>query len=78
MLVLTRKLGERIQIGDDISVLIMEIKGRQVKIGIDAPSFVKVHREEIYNKIQEENIDASNIEPEELNKINSLFNFKKD
>ncbi len=78
MLVLTRKLGERIQIGDDISILIMDIKGRQVKVGIEAPAFIKVHREEIYNKIQEENIEASNIDPEELSKINSLFNFKKD
>ena len=77
MLVLTRKSGEKIQIGDDISILIMEIKGKQVKLGIDAPSDVKVHREEIYHRIKEENIKASNIELSELNKLEKMLDKKK-
>lgn len=59
MLILTRKLGESITIGDDIKVSVLGIHGRQVRLGIDAPSDVVVHREEIYVKIQEENRRAS-------------------
>lgn len=51
MLVLTRKIGEKITIGDDISFVILGVKGCQVKVGIDAPKDVAVHREEIKNKI---------------------------
>jgi len=73
VLVLTRKIGERIQIGDDISVTIMEIKGRQVRLGIEAPSGVKVHREEIYQRIKEENIHAATIGLSEFNKVAELL-----
>ena len=55
MLLLTRKLGENIRIGDDVKITIVEVKGNHVKLGIDAPPNVKVHREEIYERIQEEN-----------------------
>jgi carbon storage regulator len=55
MLLLTRKLGENIRIGDDVKITIVEVKGNHVKLGIDAPPSVKVHREEIYERIQEEN-----------------------
>lgn len=58
MLILTRKLGESITIGDNIKVSVLGIRGRQVRLGIDAPSDVVVHREEIYVKIQEENRKA--------------------
>lgn len=54
MLILTRKPGETLKIGDDITVHILSVNGRQVRIGIDAPKSVEVHREEIYNKIQRE------------------------
>ena len=77
MLVLTRKLGEKIQIGDDISILIMEVKGKQVRLGIEAPSTVKIHREEIYQKIQEENIKASNIEITDFSELENLIKTKK-
>ena len=76
MLVLTRKVGEKIQIGDDISIVIMELKGKQVKLGIDAPSNIKVHREEIYQKIQDENIRASNIEITDLSELDKLIDKK--
>ena len=59
MLILTRKLGESITIGDKIRVSVLGIRGRQVRLGIEAPSDVVVHREEIYIKIQEENRKAS-------------------
>ena len=55
MLVLTRKVQESINIGDDITVTILGIKNGQVKLGVSAPRNVQVHREEIYNKIQQEN-----------------------
>jgi carbon storage regulator len=52
MLILTRKVGESIVIDDDIKVTILGVKGMQVRIGIDAPKHVQVHREEIYKRIQ--------------------------
>ena len=53
MLVLTRKLGESITIGDDVRITVMAVKGNQVKIGIEAPTETKVYREEIYTSIIE-------------------------
>ena len=58
MLILTRKLGESITIGDNIKVQVLGIRGRQVRLGIEAPEDVVVHREEIYVKIQAENRKA--------------------
>ena len=59
MLILTRKLGESITIGDDIKVSVLGVHGRQVRLGIDAPLNVIVHREEVYVRIRQENRDAS-------------------
>jgi carbon storage regulator len=59
VLILTRKLGESITIGDNIKVTVLGVYGRQVRLGVDAPIDVIVHREEIYVKIQEENRKAS-------------------
>jgi len=59
MLVLKRKNGEAIQIGDDIELTILAIEGDQVKIGIRAPRQVDIHRKEVYLAIQEENTEAS-------------------
>lgn len=55
MLILTRKTNETIRIGDHISVTILDTRGSQVRLGIDAPKDVPVHREEIYQRIREEN-----------------------
>lgn len=54
MLILTRRIGESIMINDDVKISILGITGRQIRIGIDAPKEVDVHREEIYQKIQQE------------------------
>ncbi len=59
MLVLTRKLGESITIGDDVRITVMAVKGNQVKIGIEAPTETKVYREEIYTSIVEANERAN-------------------
>ena len=54
MLILTRREGETIRIGDDIEVIVLEVKGNQVRLGITAPEEVAVHREEVYERIREE------------------------
>ena len=59
MLVLTRKIGEKVIIGDDVSVTILGLFGNHVRLGINAPKSVDIHREEIYVKIQNENHDSS-------------------
>ncbi|MDQ0214952.1 carbon storage regulator [Oikeobacillus pervagus] len=59
MLVLTRKTGEAIQIGDNIEITILSVKGDQIKIGINAPKNIEIHRKEIYLEIQNENKNAS-------------------
>ena len=79
MLVLARKLNESIIIGDDIEVVIIDIKGDQVKLGIRAPKQVTVHRKEIYQEIQQENIAAINSEfnPEKLRELSDFFKKEK-
>jgi carbon storage regulator len=59
MLILTRKPGEAIVIGDNIKVTFVEIKGNQIRLGIDAPRDVKVYRQEIFDQIQAENLEAA-------------------
>lgn len=61
MLILTRKPGECIYIGDSIKVTVMEIKGNQIRVGIDAPQTLKIYREEIYLQILEENRSAAGV-----------------
>jgi carbon storage regulator len=57
MLILTRKLGETLVIGDDVKVTVLGIKGHQVRVGIDAPRTVEVHREEIFERIKAERVE---------------------
>lgn len=55
MLILTRRIGESVMIGDEVVVTILGVKGNQVRVGVNAPKEVSVHREEIYERIQREN-----------------------
>lgn len=62
MLILTRKVGESVLIGDDISISVLSVRGNQVKLGVQAPKEVSVHREEIYRRIlqsKDEHIDEA-------------------
>ncbi|MUV39060.1 Carbon storage regulator like protein [Lentibacillus sp. JNUCC-1] len=69
MLVLTRKSGESLQIGEDIEIKVLEITGDQVKIGIEAPKSVDIHRREVYLQIQHENSEAANLPQNFLEKL---------
>jgi carbon storage regulator len=73
MLVLTRKLGESITIGEHIRVTVIAMKGNQVKLGIEAPADTKVHREEIYTKIIEENQKAATTSHQDLSTMRDLW-----
>jgi carbon storage regulator len=73
MLILTRKLGERITIGDDISVTLLEIKGSQVRLGIEAPKGIGIYRQEIYERIRQQNLSASEVTAYDLSEADSLL-----
>ena len=59
MLILTRRVGESLRIGDEVSVTVLGIKGSQVRIGVNAPKSVSVHREEVYDRINDESSKKS-------------------
>ena len=69
MLVLTRKSGEAINVGDDITVTVLEVKGSQVRLGIQAPPNVIIHRKELYEKIKSENLMSSGLSIDDFKKI---------
>lgn len=66
MLVLTRKVHQSIIIGDEVEVVVLEVRGEQVRLGIRAPKNVAVHRKEIYDQIQVENVQSSEVKPEDV------------
>ncbi len=73
MLTLTRKTGESIRIGHDIVILVKELRGSQVRIGISAPNNVSIYREELYQKIQDENKRAAKQGVTDLDKAADFF-----
>jgi carbon storage regulator len=74
MLILTRKLGESIQIGDDTRITFLDIKGKQIRIGIEAPKEIMVHREEIYRMIQEQNLQAAHFAEADDENLDNIWN----
>ncbi len=62
MLILTRKIDESIRIGDHIKITVIEIEGKHIKLGIEAPKNISVHREEVYQRIQDENKRAADVQ----------------
>jgi len=78
MLVLTRRIGESIQINDDVKVTIIEVKGRNIRIGIQAPKETKIYREELFLKIKSENQSAASPAALDLTKVKQLFHIKKE
>lgn len=76
MLILTRRSGEGIKIGEDIRVVILETKGNQVRIGIEAPEGTKVYRDEVYERIKQENVKASEITKDHLQRLFKIWTDK--
>ncbi|GIV16657.1 MAG: carbon storage regulator [Armatimonadota bacterium] len=69
MLVLTRKANQSIVIGDEIEVVVLEVRGEQVRIGVRAPKTIAVHRKEIYEQIRQENLNAASVSADDLTNL---------
>ena len=78
MLVLTRKLGESIAIDDHIKIVVVQIKGKQVRLGIKAPKETKIHREEVYQAIQDQNTEASQSDFNSLSDLSAELKKRDD
>lgn len=76
MLVLTRKLGESIAIDDHIKIVVVQIKGKQVRLGIKAPKETKIHREEVYKAIHDQNVEASQADMDVIENLKEEFKKK--
>jgi carbon storage regulator len=74
MLVLTRKVGEAIAIGDQITIKVLEVKGTNIRVGIEAPAGFRIYREEIYMKVKEQNRLATCWDLHDFEKVVSLMN----
>ena len=72
MLVLSRQRDQTIMIGDDIEITVVDIRGDKVRLGINAPTEIPVHRKEVYEAIKRENRAAANVKPEDIAKVASV------
>lgn len=76
MLVLSRKINQSIVIGDNIEIMLVDIRGDQIKLGINAPKNVKIFRKEVYEEVKSQNVEASKSSIEELNILSSFVKKK--
>ena len=77
MLVLSRKPNESIMVGDNIEIVVVEVKGDVVKLGISAPRAISVHRKEVYEAIRLENIEAAQVDMKAMESVQELIKSKK-
>jgi len=77
MLVLSRQRDETIMIGDDIEITVVDIRGDKIRLGINAPRAVQVHRKEVYEAIKKENADASRVQLDDLSIVNKSLREQK-
>lgn len=73
MLILSRKTDQQIKIGDEITLTIIEIRGDQVKIGVEAPKNVKVFREEVFTAIKKENAQAASVNADKIGALSKML-----
>jgi carbon storage regulator len=78
MLVLTRKIGESIKINEDVKITVIEVKGKNIRLGIEAPKETKIYREEVFLRIKQENRSAATSPDIDLGKISQLMKEKLD
>ena len=78
MLVLTRKLGEVIRVGETVTVRVLEVKGNQVRLGVDAPADVRIYREEIYRAVRKENQEAAVVDKDGLDEANRAWQNQRE
>jgi carbon storage regulator len=78
LLILTRKKGEGLLIGNNIRVVFLEIRGKQVRLGIEAPGDIAVLREELLEPVAEENRRAARVQPEDLAELARIWTIKKE
>lgn len=76
MLILTRKIGESLLIGDNVRVAVLEIRGKQARLGIEAPSNIVVMREELCQQVNQENCEAACVKSQDLEKVVTLWKEK--
>ena len=76
MLVLTRKIGESIKINEDVKITVIDLKGKSIRLGIDAPRETKIYREEVFLRIKEQNKSAASSQQFDLGKISELMKGK--
>ena len=74
MLILSRKVDEKIKIGDNITITLIEVRGDQVKIGVEAPKNVKVFRQEVFNAIKTENTAAASVNTDKILDLSKILN----